>query len=90
MIYCLCFFTLKLQKKCPICGYNEDMVFRFRNDATPSKLLLFSLVSSTASNRSKCLAKPQKQEFLPAPPSINMLNPLIPNKAESPWPAGNT
>lgn len=82
--------TCILQKKCPIWGYTAFCLFLVNTELIPQALLLFSLVYKTASNLSKCLTKSQKHAFLENPPSKSMLKPLIPNRAASPCPPGNT
>ena len=82
--------TCKLQKKCPICGYTWVCFFLLRTAEIPFTFPLLSLVIRMESSRSKWRAKSQKHALRAKPPSTNMLKPLMPKSAASPWPPGNT
>jgi len=82
--------TTRLAKKWPICGYTLLMVFLSKTELMPWVFSSLRRVTSIASSRSRWRVKSQKQAFRLKPPSISILNPLMPNSAESPWPPGKT
>lgn len=66
------------------------MVLRCSSADTPLVFSSLMRVIRTASRRSRWRLKSQKQALRLKPPSMSMLKPLMPKRAESPWPPGKT